>query len=189
MARLRPLRLTARLIVVLGVAGAALAIPVATLAGDPCYHGFDMPSRSDEATAEIKLAPCAFLPTVARVAPGTTVTFFNGPDFSHLITGAGQAWGDRDVELAPGATISYRFDEPGVYPYACALHRGMSGTIVVGDGGAPGGVATTAATPGGGTGIDSAPIGAALGAASLAALAGLAWLSRRRRRTATGTDA
>jgi len=37
------------------------------------------------------------------------------------------------VELQPGASISYTFDEAGVHPYACALHPGMSGAIVVGD--------------------------------------------------------
>jgi plastocyanin len=119
-------------------------------AGDPCYHGFEMPTTTIEATNEIKLMPCAFGPTVARVPVGSTVTFFNGPDFAHLVTGADQAWGSRDTEVRPRGTVSYTFDTPGVYPYACALHRGMSGTIVVGDvvpanavGGAGAGTATT----------------------------------------------
>ncbi len=102
-------------------------------AGDPCYHDFVMPTTTIEATNEIKVMPCAFGPTVAQVPAGSTVTFFNGPDFAHLVTGADQAWGSRDTELKPGSTVSYTFDKPGVYPYACALHRGMSGTIVVGD--------------------------------------------------------
>ncbi len=102
-------------------------------AGDPCYHDFVMPTTTIQATNEIKVMPCAFGPTVAQVPVGSTVTFFNGPDFAHLVTGADQAWGSRDTELKPGSTVSYTFDKPGVYPYACALHRGMSGTIVVGD--------------------------------------------------------
>jgi plastocyanin len=109
----------------------AAAPPVA--AGDPCYHSFVMPAHTVDAADQIKVAPCAFGPTVALVPVGATVTFFNGPDFTHLITGANQDWGSRDVELKPGATVSYTFDKPGVYPYACALHRGMSGAIVVGD--------------------------------------------------------
>jgi len=92
-----------------------------------------MPAITTEATDQIKVMPCAFGPTVAQVRVGATVTFFNGPDFTHLVTGADQAWGSRDTELKPGSTVSYTFDKPGVYPYACALHRGMSGTIVVGD--------------------------------------------------------
>ena len=77
--------------------------------------------------------PCAFGPTVAQVAVGAKVTFVNGPEFAHLVTGANQAWGSRDAEIQPGGTVSYTFDKAGVYPYACALHRGMSGAIIVGD--------------------------------------------------------
>jgi plastocyanin len=105
----------------------------AVLAGDPCYHGFDIPPRSEDSTTEIKVAPCAFGPTVAHVAVGSTVTFFNGPGFTHLITGANAEWGSKDVELQPAQRVSYTFTKPGIYPYACALHRGMSGVIVVGD--------------------------------------------------------
>jgi plastocyanin len=108
------------------------AAPVA--AGDPCYHGFDVPARSEGTEAQIKLMPCAFAPTVTRVAPGTTVEFFSGPDFVHLLTGANQEWGSRDEEIPPDSVVAYRFDKAGIYPFACALHRGMSGTIVVGNG-------------------------------------------------------
>jgi plastocyanin len=108
------------------------AAPV--VAGDPCYHGFDLPARTDATEAQVKLMPCAFAPTVTRVAPGTTVQFFSGPDFVHLLTGANQEWGSRDDEIQPDSVVAYRFDKPGIYPFACALHRGMSGTIVVGDG-------------------------------------------------------
>jgi plastocyanin len=112
-----------------------LLVPATAVAGDPCYHGFELPARTTEATDQVKVMPCAFGPTNARIAVGGTVTFFNGPEFAHLITGANQEWGDRDAELAPNATISYTFELAGIYPYACALHRGMSGTIIVGDAG------------------------------------------------------
>jgi plastocyanin len=110
-----------------------------TSAGDPCYHDFEMPNTTSvAATNQIKLMPCAFGPTIAQVAVGSKVTFFNGPGFAHLVTGANQAWGSRDAEIQPGGTVTYTFDKEGVYPYACALHRGMSGAIIVGGGGAAG---------------------------------------------------
>jgi len=177
-----------RILGIIAVMAAGLAAPAVAFAGDPCYHDFAMPPQTDEAATEIKVAPCAFAPTVARVAPGATVKFFNGPEFSHLITGANQAWGSRDVEVAPGAVVSYRFDKPGIYPYACALHRGMSGVIVVGDPGASadgsGAGAVTDTTSGGDSnaGGGSSIFGAAVGGASLAAIAGLAWLVIVRRR-------
>ena len=108
------------------------AVPIVS-AGDPCYHDYAMPSQTTASTAQVRLLPCAFSPTVTQVEVGETVTFTNGTDFTHLVTGANQAWGSRDVELLPGETADYRFDTAGTYPYACALHRGMSGVILVGD--------------------------------------------------------
>jgi plastocyanin len=134
-----------------GLIGAAAFVLVGLIAappaqaGDPCYHGQVIPSRTDAAETQIKVGPCFFGPTVARVPIGATVTFFNGPGFTHLITGANAEWGSRDEELKPDASVAYTFDKPGVYPYACALHRGMSGAIVVGD--ATGAAAVTTSQP------------------------------------------
>ena len=136
---MRALRLFAALSLVIG--SFAFATPVA--AGDPCYHGFDEPPLSEGTDPQVKMMPCAFAPTVVRVAAGTTVEWFSGPGFVHLLTGANQEWGSRDEEVQPESVVAYRFDKPGTYPYACALHRGMSGAIVVGDGD---GVAVAGAT-------------------------------------------
>ena len=172
-------------------------------AGDPCYHGFVIPARTTASENQIKVAPCAFAPTVTTVAAGSTVTFFNGPDYTHIITGANAEWGSRDVEIKPDSEVSYTFNKPGIYPYACALHRGMSGTIIVGDlaaavgagtaaGGTTGGTTTggttsgqaPAASTGSATASGSMPIAIVAGAGA-GALAGAAavWLAMRRRRT------
>ena len=142
-----------------------VAVPLVS-AGDPCYHGFTMPSGTTGSDPEIKLMPCAFSPTVTTVDVGASVTFVNGRDFTHLITGANQAWGSRDVELQPNKTVSYRFDTAGVYAYACALHRGMSGAIVVGDG-----VAAAAAGAGSGTTSGSTTSGTTTGTATTSPVA------------------
>jgi len=139
-----------RLVVAAGVLVASMAFAAPVAAGDPCYHGFEIPTRSEASETQIKMMPCAFAPTVTRVKVGATVEWFSGPDFVHLLTGANQEWGSRDVEVQPDSVVAYRFDKPGVYPYACALHRGMSGTIIVGDGVASstgGGAAVVAVKP------------------------------------------
>jgi len=172
----------------------ALAAAPAVMAGDPCYHGFVIPARTTGTDTQIKLAPCAFAPTVTHVAAGSTVTFFNGPDFTHLVTGANQAWGSRDVEIQPGQTVSYRFDEPGVYPYACALHRGMSGTIVVGDLTAAMGAGSVVATPPVNEGANAAAAGddrawlaaGTIGGVAMGAIA--VWLASRRNRHAVSEN-
>ena len=110
-----------------------VAVPLVS-AGDPCYHGFELPSDDQRVDRrQVKLEPCAFSPTVTQVAVGATVTFANGPSSPISSPAPNQAWGSRDVEIPPGKTVTYTFDKAGVYPYACALHRGMSGAIIVGD--------------------------------------------------------
>jgi plastocyanin len=175
------------------------AAPLAS-AGDPCYHDFTMPATTVDTGNQVKLMGCAFAPTITQVPPGATVTFYNGPDFTHLITGANQAWGSRDVEVKPGETVSYTFKAAGIYPFACALHRGMSGTIIVGDlasaaAGTVPGTTTGGTTSGGSAGTpaaegsttSSSPVGsiAVVAASALAgAIVGASaiWLSMRRRR-------
>ena len=135
------------------VAGAPLAI-----AGDPCYHGYDVPQLTVASGTTVKTEPCAFTPTITVIGAGDTVTFRNDGDMPHLVTGANADWGDRDIQLNAGKSIAYTFAEPGVYPYACTLHRGMSGAIVVGDGGPSLAAAFAAArSAGDGSGSGGAP--------------------------------
>ena len=166
------------LLSVLALAAAWLVAPATVAGGDPCYHGFDLPARTTAASTQVDVLPCAFGPTNARIPVGGTVTFVNDSGWDHLITGANQAWGERDTVIAPGSTAAYTFRETGVYPYACALHRGMSGAILVGesaaDAAAPVGPASDASGP--------APIALAIlvnGAALLGS--GLAYAVARRR--------
>jgi plastocyanin len=178
-------RSVAAVLATLALLAVGLAAAPSAAAGDPCYHGFQIPPRTEGAETQIKVAPCAFAPTVTHVAVGSTVTFFNGPDFVHLVTGANAEWGSRDTELQPGQCVSYGFDSPGIYPYACALHRGMSGAIVVGEAAAAGGRPPTAATStssGGGAALGPWPVAA--GAVGALGLLGLAVLIARRRRPA-----
>ena len=119
-------------IVALGLPVALLMAPAGVLAGDPCFHGFDMPAATTASTSQVQTMPCAFSPTVAYVPVGTTVTFVNDGQDSHLVTGANQEWGSRDVPLGARSRVTQRFDKAGVYPFACSFHTGMVGAIVVG---------------------------------------------------------
>ncbi len=167
-------------------------------AGDPCYHDFEMPASTSSSKTTVDLEPCAFAPTLTSVPIGSEVTFKNGSQFSHLVTGANQAWGSRDTEIAPGATVAYTFAKAGVYPYACALHRGMSGVIVVGDAAAiaEAGAGTASGTTTGSTTTSGVAATAPSTTATdpillvvLAVLAGIVigavggWLASRRRTT------
>jgi hypothetical protein len=75
-----------------------------------------------------------FTPAVLYVDRGTDVTWINRDGAEHNIVGVGGTWGDLGATLLQGDSATYAFDEDGVYPYACWIHTGMVGAIVVGDG-------------------------------------------------------
>lgn len=169
-------RRPAVILATLALLAVALTAAPAALAGDPCYHGFDVPLRSDGSATQIKALPCAFAPTITRVPVGSTVEFFSGPDFVHLVTGANAEWGSRDVELQPNSKVSFKFNKSGIFPYACALHRGMSGAIVVGEVSAPAAAApiVPAAPSAAAAASDQAPASSRAAATDLRPIVGLA---------------
>ena len=105
----------------------ALILPATpALAGGGCHSG------STQGTGDtVELVDACPTPTILTIDPGGTVAFVNEDQFTHNIIGAG--WGHFD-DLDPGQAFSATFDDPGVYPYACWYHPGMTGAIVVGDG-------------------------------------------------------
>ena len=196
--------------------GGVFAVPVAQ-AGDPCWLDDSRPPLTEGTGSVVKLDTCAFFPTVARVPVGTTVRFINSATIEHMVTGANLAWGiTGDKRLGPGDEFSAPFDKPGVYPFTCLLHPGMSGAIVVGSGiaSADGGAATTggasaAPAPSAPASVASAPAAvanvggspqapadatgplprvAAVLAVLLALLGSIAWLGRRRGAFARSVD-
>jgi plastocyanin len=181
-------------IAALGLPLALIAAPAVALAGDPCFHGFSMPVANVASTSTVQTMPCAFSPTVAYVPVGTTVTFVNDGQDSHLVTGANQEWGSRDVPLGARSRVTHTFDKAGVYPFACSFHAGMAGAIVVGAdaaaGLAPGSgdeapaAASTAAPASSAQPMDGGRIAIAAVAGGLIALA-VAWLVRGIRRQPT----
>lgn len=159
--------------------------------GGGCSRGFD-----DGRGPTVLTEGVCFLPTVVRIEAGDTVEFKNPDSLPHMVGGIGGSFGDLYTRLDPGKSVSYRFSDDGVYPYACVLHPGMGGAVVVGDGSgkaAAGGVVEVvppkaAAQPVADT-SDAAPTRGRLipfGIALGVALLGLAALPRRRR---TGTPA
>ncbi len=185
------------MILILGVIVGALVPTGPATAGGGCHD----PKFGDAKTDEVKMGNLCFYPTVARVEPGTKVTWRNGDPVTHMVIGAGGVWGSPD-ELAANGLTTFTFDEPGVFPYSCPIHPGMVGAVVVGDG-----VASAAA----GTGVTEGmlidgtarevgssstraqedgwgPLGLLAVAAGVAGAAGL-WTVSRRRAGAASPDA
>jgi plastocyanin len=113
---------------------AVLGLP-AVAGGGGCYDG-----ATEGSGDTVALAQACPTPTIVHVDTGSTVRFVNKDPFAHNVIGVGFAWGHPE-ELAQGASFTHRFDAPGIYPYACWIHPGMVGAVVVSGAGAP----TTAA--------------------------------------------
>jgi plastocyanin len=79
----------------------------------------------------VTMSKACFTPSVLRVDPGTEVSFVNRDPVVHNVSATG--WGYLG-DMTEGQAFAATFDEPGVYPYACTYHAGMTGAIVVGDG-------------------------------------------------------
>lgn len=90
-----------------------LALPVVTLA----------------TTVQVRIQGMDFHPSAVTVAPGTTVTWTNEDSFAHTTTSDTKLW-DSGL-LPPGKSYSHTFDKAGIYPYHCAVHTFMTGTVTV----------------------------------------------------------
>jgi plastocyanin len=110
--------------------------------GQPATHG--------QGTTVVISKMC-FRPSLLSVERGATVTFVNKDPIAHNVNG--QLWGHYD-DLDEGMRFEATFDEAGTYPFACTLHPGMTGAIIVGDGTGPGNghAVTVSSMP-----IDTAP--------------------------------
>ena len=175
-----------------------LGLPTAALAGGGCHSGATQQDETGKAEATVEMVDACFHGQVTTVDPGTDVTFVN-LDGGVVHNVAGTLWGQYE-DMFEGDTYTATFDEPGVYPFACAYHPGMTGAIIVGGGTGVGNGETVSTTP-----PDLAPVSttaaaatsapesssgrliAAAGIAGLAIGAGAAiafgWIGRRSRTT------
>jgi plastocyanin len=139
----------------------------------------------------VAMSKLCFRPGVIRVDPGTRVTFVNRDPTGHNVSASG--WGNLEP-MSHGDAFSATFAAPGVYPFACLIHPGMVGAVVVGEdlqAGSGDGVSVSAGAPGGTTSDTSGEeaslpagqtgaliVGGLIGASLLAAV-GLGFLRRR----------
>jgi len=101
----------------LGALAGALTLTIAT-----------RPGRAAE-TVEVGIDNFVYNPQELKVKAGTTVTWTNRDDIPHTVTSKTGAF--RSKALDTDDKFSFTFEKPGSFPYFCALHPHMTGTIVV----------------------------------------------------------
>lgn len=115
------------LVVVVAAGVGVLDAPASAAGGGGCHR---QAGPTDAAGTSVELDAFCMTPSVVRVEPGDVVTFTNRDPVVHNLIGSG-LFVD---ELVSGASVAFRFDDAGTYPYACTLHPGMVGAVAVGDG-------------------------------------------------------
>jgi plastocyanin len=124
-------------LVVLGLAGQILSA---------CGGGLGE-EGAPPATAKVAIRSFGFTPQRITVMAGTEVTWINGDGILHTVTTGtpgeqGVPGVSEDTAPTPdglldrkldgkGTAVSFRFTERGRYAYYCAIHAGMTGTVVV----------------------------------------------------------
>jgi plastocyanin len=80
--------------------------------------------------ATVTLIDESYQPPVLEVAVGATVTWENiDGDDDHTVTSTEGAF--NSGVLPAGLAFEHTFDAPGTFPYVCAIHPEMEGTITV----------------------------------------------------------
>ena len=90
-------------------------------------------SAGHAADTEVKIDNFTYNPQQITVKAGTTVTWVNHDDIPHTVTSKTGVF--KSKALDTDDKFSFTFATPGSYPYFCALHPHMTGTIVVEAGG------------------------------------------------------
>lgn len=125
---------------VIGVLGLAVVIgiiagrsqPPSSAAGAPTLIPTPIPAPLPNHVDVIPRSgdpPARFNAPVLTVHVGQTVTWVNHTDIDHTATANNGAF-NSDV-LSPGQAFRWTPRRPGHYTYACFIHPGMQGVIVV----------------------------------------------------------
>jgi plastocyanin len=102
-----------------------------TLAVAACLAGQATASASTDqpAAATVHIAGFAFSPASVTIRAGQSVLFVNDDGDAHTVTATGKTFDSGGLDTHD--RWQHVFSKPGTYPYICALHPYMKGTIVV----------------------------------------------------------
>lgn len=128
-------RMTATLAICLagGLAGGiALARPADRSAAhhDAGQVADSTPARAARPGTSLPIEISDFTFTSVVVPAGSVVEVRNNDAADHTVTADGGAF-DTGLIPAGGATTFVAPTEPGVYPFTCALHPSMTGSLIV----------------------------------------------------------
>jgi plastocyanin len=111
--------------IAIGVAAAVMTLALLGLRSELAAAG---PTAQASAAKTVDINHFAFHPPTLTIAAGTKVDFTNSSKVTHTATHGGLFNTGR---IAPGTTLSIRFNSKGSFSYHCSIHPQMHGKIVV----------------------------------------------------------
>lgn len=78
---------------------------------------------------EVSIVDFSFNPSTTNAVAGDTVRWTNNGANTHTSTSDSGVWNSGDI--TPGSTYMRQFSTPGHFPYHCAIHTFMLGTVIV----------------------------------------------------------
>ncbi len=115
------------MLVIAAILFAGCTSPSGSQPTPPVTTGGSLPAPRTPVTVTIQ--NFAFSPASVTVPAGTTVTWTNHDAASHQIASDTGAF--EGSPIGQGSSYSFTFNTPGSYPYHCAIHPYMKGTITV----------------------------------------------------------
>jgi len=116
-----------RWLVVLGLALALLVPSAASAVNQAATHQVSIVEPSYDNTDT-----WTFEPNLLKIKVGDTVVWTNRGADPHDVTAEDQSFqSGGEGNMNPGDTFSFTFAAPGTFPYICAAHPWMRGTVVV----------------------------------------------------------
>ena len=82
-------------------------------------------------TVSVSIVDFAFTPKTITVPVGTTVRWTNNGNAPHTVTSTSSPRAFDSGTLNPGDTFQHTFTTAGQFPYRCAIHPSMTGTVIV----------------------------------------------------------
>ena len=113
---------------------AALAFFVVACGGSPSTTsstggGAATTTGASGGAVQVAMVNTTYVPASITIKVGDTVTWTNQDPIQHDVVANGGQF--KSQLLNKGQTFSFTFTKAGTYPYYCAIHPGMTGTVVV----------------------------------------------------------
>lgn len=84
-------------------------------------------SATASAAKRVSIVNFAFKPGTLKVKRGASVAFANTANTTHTASS-----GSFDTKrIAPGSSVTVKFNKPGTFAYHCKIHPFMKGKVVV----------------------------------------------------------